>query len=426
MMAKDQFATAYQEWLDRQNEPVPEEVWDNVATALDLDEVWSNVRSTLDQAPPEPASSTSSSRYWWMLGAITLIYFMGIFPLNPEPKQGWPHHFAESVWTPTALNKDKRASSSSAVSSSTSPHLEQVDTITSARPKSLGAAPLPEEIQHAVGGNPQEIQAKHANAALAIATTSKTNNDVQQAHNASLMAVEVDTTPASQLAQLVPAGWVQKELQTYSISAVFAAQQEEFPIKLLHVGIITGIKNTWLLNPETAYGLNPSTLSDTRATWAPEAGITMEALLWDKHHVGINLLLVSPVKQNYRQYINARYTNRTIQLNRQRLQLYYAQPMAAGTAITGGLYVARLSRASEQIGNYSSNTITGNYRQWDYGVTAGVRQSFPLWGRLSIDASAQVVLGIPNIYRGSTLRPVDLNITREASFNLSTRLIYNW
>jgi hypothetical protein len=82
--------------------------------------------------------------------------------------------------------------------------------------------------------------------------------------------------------------------------------------RVAEVGLVYGYKNTWLLNHETFNGLNPGKLGTTLPTFNQDIGVASSLILNNRHLFGLEFLLKSGTGQNYQQYINASYVDRSI------------------------------------------------------------------------------------------------------------------
>lgn len=440
-MMEDQFKSAYQEWFDRQNESVPEEVWDNIQDQLDIDSAWDTISDRLDHIPATPMSTTGGG--WWsalVVGWVATLLITVSFPLNQElpypsellAEQSEIDEVDNKLPTIDPANTTKIQPLAPAVIS------EPLGTIQSPDRDAivtLEEQPYTEAVTSNRAGQPSDF----VNSEIAIAEQAEAHESTSSvppiqekpshmADNASPVVHAVSPVVDEELAQLsmLPRfSWnPQRQAIIHSLPEVHIPDEPAF-FALTQVGAIGGIKNSWLLNPETRYGLEANSLIDTRTTWAIDAGIRIQGVIKGKHGVGADVLFVSPTRQDYKQYVNARYVDRSIALTYQRLHLYYLQPVSRGTQLMLGGYVARLNRAVENVGddNYAR---TDQFKPIDYGLLVGFQQQYPIWKRWSFQVGAQAILGLPNIYQGTATIPASLNVTREASFSVIGGFVYQF
>lgn len=426
---EDKFKSAYQDWFDQQNEPVPEDVWEHVQDQLDIDNAWQTIANRLDEGPLPMGSS--AGRGWQglvMVGWVAFFLLTIALPLNQVAPV--PVDTILSKKAPIAASTDE-VPDQLPLQTSTAP--VTTATAVSASPNNypteMSSLPVPsaETTATAVG---ESVRAPIASSMGA------SNNGIippRQERVSSAMptfqasGVIMDKpNPEVQFGQLttLPAmGWSPQEMSLQGRPPILKRPVSHPFFALTHIGVEAAVKNTWLINPETRYGMESSSLIDTRTSWTMDIGIRLQGVIKGKHLVGADVLLVSPTRQDYNQYLNARYVARRIDLQYQRLQLYYLQPLTARSQLLLGTYVARLGGAAETVGDMTYSR-TQEFRRLDYGLVAGFQQQYPLWRRWSVQVGAQAVLGLPNIYKGSAAVPANLNRTREASFNITGGLVY--
>lgn len=432
-MMKDKFTSAYKQWFDRQNEPVPEEVWDKVQDQLDIDRAWDTIANRLDQAPVAPTASSSGGSWWGMvmMGWVAIFLIVGSFPLNHElPQQGqsmteqWQDPLVDTkTESPPATTKPAEVAESMPGDATS-----ETSQVASAAPNLAQVASLANPNNTAV---PNSATTSDASAFAHTSTTSYnrpplTTPETQQVQPVAVTAGPIDEAPPTReaLTGLSPHKWEPDLIHFLKPMPTVNIPDDPPFISVTHVGLTGGWKNTWLLSPETRYGLNPNSLLDTRTSWSPDLGIRIQALIKGRHGVGADLLLVSPTRQDYKQYVSARYVDRSINLQYQRLQLYYLAPLSSQTQVLMGGYVARLQSASEVVGD-DIFARTDQFRSIDYGLLIGVQQQFPLWKRWSAQVGMQAIIGLPNIYKGTAQVPATLNVTREAGISLTGGVVYN-
>ncbi len=429
---KDKFTSAYKQWFDRLQEPVPEEVWDNVQEQLDIDSAWDTISERLDQVPVAPPASSSGISWWGpvMMGWVTLFLLVGSFPLNHEmPQAGQtiseqlqgPLADTLIVPSPASAKPSVDAESFAAEGTKESTPVASTEPLQAQAPTQASSDNLATS-NHTMTSDGSTYATTHTTGRDQPPLNTRTTEQAQPLTTASIPAEE-SKAEREGLTGLSPYKW-EKDLNHFlkPMPAVNIPADPPF-FSVTHVGLTGGWKNTWLLSPETRYGLNPNSLLDTRTSWSPDLGIRIQALIRGRHGVGADLLLVSPARQDYKQYVSARYVDRSIHLQYQRLQLYYLAPLSSRTQVLMGGYVARLQSASEEVGD-DNFARTGQFKSIDYGLLLGVQQQFPLWKRWSAQVGMQAIIGLPNIYKGTAQVPAALNVTREAGISLTGGVVY--
>ncbi len=437
-MSYDYFKQAYRKWFAQQDEQVPESVWNSIQDQLDIDDVWSSISDQLDAPIPGAPAAAGGSWSWLVLPFVWLAIFVFIHqpPLNPPlPVDGLAVEELPGAPDSRQHPGGRLATSEIPVSPSqpaTLSTLREVEQITQ----------LPTE---AVGESTDDSPvANNVSLPLTVMAIRSDNSPLEE-ERATLPLFDNDSDASRTLNDLVIADQpnegdedsrsiysrvitpeklpVQQWLGDNSYPAITwmlpSAPSSHKPsrIQLTHVGIMSGIKNTWLFCPETAYGLRSESLSAVGMSWAPDVGVQSRWLIQSRHQVGVDLLMVSPSRQVYKQYINAYYQQRSLQLDFQRLQAYMMFPINPRRYWIAGAYVARLSSATEVVGPISSD-ITDLYTQIDYGLLAGYQEHHRIGNRWEAIIGVRAIVGLPNIYAGSAVIPASFNATREAGWSV--------
>lgn len=191
-------------------------------------------------------------------------------------------------------------------------------------------------------------------------------------------------------------------------------------------GFVASYKNSWILNDETLAGLDPGTLTNTRVSFAPDLGVTALMASRKGHQLELELLLLSRQRQQYSQYINALYQDRTITLSYQKAQLnWYIPPKFIPGHLGIGIYGAHLGTARETVGG-EIRAIDGFYRTFDYGVSIDYKLEYRLLPHFVLAPSLRLQYSLPDIFTGSPSVPGVLRRTHNASAGINVVIFYRF
>lgn len=183
-------------------------------------------------------------------------------------------------------------------------------------------------------------------------------------------------------------------------SAAFSKKSSASFLRFNNIGLVYSFKNTWLLNYETLNGLNPAKLGNTLPTFHHDMGLTTTLTFKEKHNIGMDFMWISETGQNYQQYIDASYVNRSITLNYFKVQTWYIwnHRKFPGNMITGA-YFGRLAMAEDIRGDIKLN-VKDDYRNYDYGLIMGYQLNFALFNNITICPGVRFNLNLINIFEG--------------------------
>lgn len=220
-------------------------------------------------------------------------------------------------------------------------------------------------------------------------------------------------------------------LKPMSVYAELQPEQKEIrgrfnnPFHLTEAGLVFGYKNTWLWNSETQNGLNPGSLRSTLPTFHQDIGFTSTIEYKNKYRFGLQLLWKSETGQNYKQYINASYVERNIQLNYLKMQAFYIWDIKK---IPGqfnlGIYFAKLNFA-EEIRDGSRLSLGNNYRNSDYGLLLGYQYEINFRNKFVLKPGIRTNFNLMNISAGDNFNS-DMNKTRNFSFGFDLSFYYKF
>lgn len=443
-------AIAYKAWVENLREPAPEGAWDAIADqldidaawdgiheSLDLDDVWLNVEAELPHAAPvvtKPAQ-IHFPRFLWVAAALVLFTLTTPLPDNipavqePIPGQANVKTETKVIAEPgmqTAGNNDRE------------PKPREKKDVTAGKP-----AYESERIERVKSGNNKQLSSDTERAPEII----RLFNNLNMATHASDSLVKSHEKPIlkGQPGNTLLAGRSQQpadstalreeKIEMDSSVTVTAAENRKDSVQRdqpgrarWQVGLIGSLKNTWLINPETANGLKRSSLNDTRLTFGKEFGITLQRSFGGQAALQVEYYFYSEIGQRYHEYINALYQTKDVRLRYQKFQVVYRTRVwrnvdAPALYAVGGVRVSRLTLADTSIGN-ESQEVTQEYRPWDYGFILGGEAEFKLNNKLLLVSGLRASYGLRNIYLGTNQAPAEFNRTHTASLGLVVGLKY--
>ncbi|MCU4174225.1 hypothetical protein [Carboxylicivirga sp. N1Y90] len=198
-------------------------------------------------------------------------------------------------------------------------------------------------------------------------------------------------------------------------------------------GIITSLKNTYLLSAETIEGFSSSGMNSSKITISPELGLNIKYALNKRYLINSNLFLSSSSKQNYSSYYYGQYTSKELDLNYIAVEMSIMQNakhnfLGSDKIIrrnVAGIYIAHLKSASETIVN-DAQDISEIYASIDYGLILGQEFEIRSQGPIKVSTGINIKYGLPNIYTGDNSIPGHLNKTHNASVEFRIGIAYRW
>jgi len=149
---------------------------------------------------------------------------------------------------------------------------------------------------------------------------------------------------------------------------------------------------------ETENGLNPTKLGNTLLTFHQDMGVFSTIAFNDRPLIGLEFYWRSETGQNYQQYINASYVDRSIRLNYFKLQAYYIwnHRDIPGQTIAGA-YVGKLKMAEDVQGMVTIN-VEDKFRNSRFGLLLGYQFNIPLKNKIFISPGLRVTYDPANAY----------------------------
>lgn len=431
-------AIAYKTWIENLREPAPEgawnaiadqldidATWDEIAESLDLDDVWRNIETELP-APVPASGQVHVPKLLWVAAALVLFTLTTPVPDNlpvlQEQTQSSQIRDDNGIIIKPDAQPAGQAESQSEV---------KMSKEASRQPKAFErfASMLQPEnrlLKSSVGASaddPADLIAEPI--IVAVDSTATQNEPVILESKIGNIARTIEQ-PADTV--VIVLNKVEPDSLTTVAQPKNSAQRKQVDRARWRIGLIGSLKNTWLINPETANGLKRSSLNDTRLTFGKEFGVTLQRSIGGAADIQVEYYFYSQIGQRYHEYINALYQTKDVRLNYQKFQVVYRMRVlqkvnAPALYAVGGIRVSRLTLADTSIGS-ESQEVTQEYRPWDYGFILGGEAEFKLSTKLLFVSGLRASYGLRNIYLGTNQAPAEFNKTHTASLGLMVGLKY--
>ncbi|WP_430812141.1 MULTISPECIES: hypothetical protein [unclassified Carboxylicivirga] len=438
--------------LQDEEKALVDEVWNKLEDELDIDQVWGNIDGQLNATQKRPFYR--SMRYW--LAAAMVFLVMGLISVL--------HLFTRDLSQPSLVDRGKQGTQQDAeevnLKDALRTHQIKRDTVKNVR----GVYWLDEEkiADNSLATEPSNKNITAPIKVLREEPDAPANNLFSPNEESSTFAGSTTnasgsllTTPMlAYLSEQPPAIDLSGD---YTLSPELVLPQEDTPfehwMKAFNLpdlvdekdvlaydrkdsrwtaGVVTAIKNTYLINGETIDGFSSSGYSDAKITIQPDWGLNVQYALNQRLVLSTNVFLSSSSKQSSSTYQYGEYVSKETALTYVATELALKQN--AKRSLLGdkvirrnmaGIYVAQMSAASEtQTG--TSSDVSSKYANYDYGVLLG--QEFELRSKGPVKLSAGMVakFGIPNVYQGDADTPGHLNKTHNASIEFRVGIAYRW
>jgi hypothetical protein len=201
----------------------------------------------------------------------------------------------------------------------------------------------------------------------------------------------------------------------------------------ISIGLITLIKNTWLLNNETFNGLKSETLNTSEIVFFPDIGISLNYSLNKAWQIQSDGFFFSNTGQKYYEYYYGHYSRKEITLRYSTVDLLIKYritgsrqfiPRCSINVLAGG-YFSYLNYAHQRI-NSDLRNIGSQYGKVDYGVRLGGEVELYLFDHISFVPGLFISLGMPNIYKGIGTIPGYLRSTHNGSADFQLAFYYHF
>ncbi|MCF8222602.1 MAG: PorT family protein [Bacteroidales bacterium] len=197
----------------------------------------------------------------------------------------------------------------------------------------------------------------------------------------------------------------------------------------IYLGTSGQLANTWLVNQKTISGFKSTSLVSTNPSFGSNFGIYAGTNLASHLDLQMDLNLLAQNNQDYNEYLNGSYVSSNMKFNYSQLALSLRYNINSSKFMEGehglnfGPYLAYLHSATQNFNN-ETITISGNYHDIDYGLLLGYEYVFTLYEQLGLGTGFRAYYGLSNIYAGNESIPGYLNITNNASVNITLSLKY--
>ncbi|MFO7575729.1 MAG: hypothetical protein R6W67_11300 [Bacteroidales bacterium] len=410
-MTKSRFDIEYNKWLQQVNVEEEAAVWNEIQDELDFIETWDNISVKLDEIMPQKGSMVPT-RYLMILAAAAAIILIMLLPIR---------YFVEKASPPTIISElsEENDEKKELISDDTSHVTEPMEKVKVAQMIINEIPPVDKSnrnLSASLSGN--ELAPIIASKDLEDTVLSKEKPVLHGIKNLPFDTDIILTSRNAILTKLI-------ETEVSIISEPIESSGLSF--RVAEVGLVYGYKNTWLLNHETFNGLNPKKLGNTLPTFHQDMGVTSSIELNNRYLFGLEFLWKSGNGQNYQQYINASFVDRSINLDYLKLQAFYFWEIDRfqGQAIVGG-YFARLTMAEEKQAK-TRFSVEDSYSDLDYGLLAGYQFNIALKNKVIFKPGFRVSYDLVNIFEGNDITPSHFKKTRNlaASFNISFSYRFN-
>lgn len=446
----DTWSSNYKKWLESLNEPAPDGVWNSISNALDIDDTWVEISNELDiddvwrnievQLPaqnisPAPATHKRSTSSYWI--AATLI-LLTIFITNNEPLKVYSV-VNTGIANISATDEDRSVEGQYNACTDTPTATQETDgsipLVVDKLPKQEYTATNRLSIQERksriqVGETLGQVEKIFFNHTLAKQSTLPSWPFSELPTYASIDNYITNNDRVTVLSDSSIKSILTSEVAPLNNRDNDAASKGTSRSARWRFGIIGSINNTWLLNKETTNGLKRSALNSTVATFGKELGVTLDNRIGNRSFLRAEYYFNNETGQRYREYFNALYQEKTIQLQYQKLQLAYSwsvmrRPSLFQPFVFGGVYASKLRVADLTIGS-ENGIVTKEYNPWDFGVLFGVETEFNLNHKLIIVPGLRANYGLQNVFEGSMQTPSYFNKTKTAAIGFSVAVKYQY
>ena len=404
-MSRSEFDKDYKQWLRQLDVGDGDTLWKEIENELDFNETWGNISSHLDVVQPEKSRKIGITTFKVLLAAAAVILLL-IIPVNYNNND---IQTDQTIVTSSEMAKMEVPESRNDFEEITDDNLQVLP------------AEDPNEDYSILQSYPGDI------VYLGEERINEEENIIYSLYDEDKLTL--DNIPMKE--------WALNKhfaanLKPMSVNADLKPEDKEIkgrfnnPFHLAEAGLVFGYKNTWLWNSETQNGLNSGSLRNTLPTFHYDIGFTSTIEYKNTHRFGLQLLWKSTTGQNYKQYINASYVERNIQLNYLKLQAFYMWDIKR---IPGqflfGTYFAKLNFAEEDRDG-SRVSLGDNYRNSDYGLLLGYQYEVSVRNKFILKPGIRTNTSLVNIFRGDDLTPADMNKTRNFAFGFDLAIYYKF
>ncbi|WP_430814457.1 hypothetical protein [Carboxylicivirga sp. RSCT41] len=424
--------------LDKDEDELVNEVWREMEDELDIDEVWHVISQELDAG--QKRSIIPRFKYW--LAAAGVLILLGLTNLM--------YHFSEQATQP--LNGKARLDYKTDLSTDSN-HENSNILIKPGMDSSVMQLQQPNEL-NVLKQHTTELLRNEPDAIVCTLRFPKEQSSVI-AHSPMLASGSFLDPRSNKLLQSKTTSVEMKKPFDINIPLVLPAPDtkpmhwtDNFltqpPVDDRQIvkydqkdsrwttGVVTALKNTYLLNAETYEGFSSTGMNNSKMTFQPDFGLTIQYAINTKFIFETNLFAASSLKQGYKTYSYGQYVNKETELNYYGAELaikHNARYSLVGERLLrrniGGVYINHLQSASETLSNTSSD-VSSRYASVDYGLIIGQEFEIRSNGPVKVTTGLAVKYGLPNVYVGDDKHPAKLNKTHNASLEFRIGIAYRW
>jgi len=196
-----------------------------------------------------------------------------------------------------------------------------------------------------------------------------------------------------------------------------------------YVGTRGQLANTWLVNKKTISGFKSTSLVSTNATFGSNFGFFAGTNLLNRLDLQADFNILAQNNQDYNEYVDGQYVTSKLKLDYSQLALSLRYNINSYSFMEGehginiGGYLAYLHNAYQDIDG-QIKYLSDSYNNIDYGLMLGYEYIFPLYGHLGLGTGLRAYYGLNNIYSGDGYIPSYMNVTNNASVNITVSLKY--
>jgi hypothetical protein len=322
------------ESFESQRNVLPNSVWNNLETKLDINHVWNKVSAKI--------KINNFSRTKFAIASF-IIGFISLLPPT-ELKNQWTEH---NIANFSYKNKDSFILKNKLInSSSTKNTLIAQNIIPSANPIKKLKSEITEDTQ-TLGKNKVNITIKEYKNQL---NYDKIKHIVTPIHFISQKSFD----------KLIP-----NEISMPDISA----KQSKF-----RIGLIISLNNTWINNNETRSAFDKNSLITSKMAYGSSKGVTADYYFNDKFGVSTTFLIQSRIKNKIAYYDNGLYKLKTTEINYSKGVILFnyskniiSKRLTKRYIFSAGPYLA-YNKGSSIISGETITSFNSSYKKIDYGL----------------------------------------------------------
>lgn len=421
-MKKNRFDVAYKKWLQQFDIEEDNSIWNEVEDKLDFIETWEKIAGKLNEI------NTQKGRVFPMLYLKRLLAAAAMLLLVFSPSRHLVRQVNDSTIISELVNKTYKleflaSDTTTELHKKTLQEGNKVEVIETAQVLQVDSRVFDEYFE-------EKIPTRYFADSSKIFKREHTEGLVFRYNELPFKGLNNITSIAKSPINKSDDFNLKSSLETDVLNLSESEKSSDlktskFAIRIIDVGLIYGYKNTWLLNNETRNGLNPEKLGNVEITFRQDMGFASTMELNNRHKFGLEFFWKSESGQNYQQYLNASYVNKNIYIEYLKLQTFYSweNKFIPGQVLLGG-YVARLSKAEEQIAEAKFNT-DNRYNDYDYGLLAGYQIEIPLMKRVRFKPSIRFNYNLINIFESDNITLSSFKDTRNLGASFNVLLSYN-